>query len=61
MMNNFVRYNNNWVPGQGGYTGWAVNPVVASIHAALSVITWLLVIAILIALLRWLWKMGSRK
>lgn len=29
------------------------------LHAVLGLITWILVIAVLIALLRWLWKKGD--
>lgn len=41
--------------------GWAANsPSVFWLHSTLALITWILIIAVLAALLRWLWKKGSK-
>ncbi len=46
---------------RGWYGGAVGNSYVAAIYTALELITWMLVIAILVALLRWLWKKGNGK
>ena len=45
---------------------WSNHPMFANsnfiwIHAVLGLITWLLVIAVLIALVRWLWAKGDKE
>lgn len=65
MMNNWVsRYGNNvnYVPMSRGVDGsWAaMGSYGAYLHLAFSIITWILVIAILVAVLRWLWKKGGK-
>lgn len=57
---------NGWNYGSSGYYPGAVqntasNPAVFAVHYFLGVFTWLLIIAVLVALLRWLWKKGNGK
>ncbi len=52
MMNYPVKYGGGDWGMMGGY--------VPSLYSALHLITWFLVIAILAALLRWLWKKGGK-
>lgn len=45
--------NHPMMMGWGGTNGiW--------IHSILALVTWVLIIAVLIALLRWLWKKGDK-
>lgn len=55
--------------GQGGYGPWAsqpmmwgigTNPQTAWFFSLLWLVTWILVIVILIAVIRWLWRKGDR-
>lgn len=42
--------------------GWGgQNPTLWWLHGILAVITWVLFIAVLAALLRWLWKKGDKE
>lgn len=47
----------NGVPTQvgGQYGAFAL-----AVHWALSLVTWVLIIAVLVAILRWLWKKGGK-
>lgn len=40
--------------------GWGQNPTLWWLHGILAIITWVLFIAVLVALLRWLWKKGDK-
>ena len=55
---------------QKGYDGqylWKGHPMMLGgsnaffwIHAVLAFVTWVLVVAVLVALVRWLWKKGDK-
>ncbi|MBI4099680.1 hypothetical protein HY440_01610 [Candidatus Microgenomates bacterium] len=51
-MNNFGRFSSDGWGMMGGYD--------ASLFLVFHIITWFLVICVLAALLRWLWKKGSK-
>ncbi len=47
--------------GGRGMMGWAgTNPGLFWVYGILSFITWVLVIAALVAFIRWIWKKGDR-
>lgn len=67
MLAQLERYSN--VPLSKDFNGgaWANHPMMMGwgangvwIYSVLSLVTWILVIAVLIALLRWLWKKGDK-
>lgn len=62
MMNNIVRYGDG---GWGMMKNWGDDSTVIGgyglgLHYVFGIITWFLVICVLVALLRWLWKNGSK-
>lgn len=52
-MNFPVRYGDGWGM-MGNWSGFS------NLYLALNLITWILIIAILVAILRWLWKKGGK-
>ncbi len=51
-------YNGNFWYGHP-MMGWAGNTNLIWVYSFFCLVTWLLVIAVLIALVRWLWKKGD--
>ncbi len=68
MLTQLSRYENG--AHDKGFNGglWATHPMMMGsgtnsvwIFSTLTLVTWILVIAVLIALLRWLWKKGDNE
>lgn len=59
-MMNLAKYGDGWGAGRGGVDNSLLGPYVPSLYVALHIITWFLVVAILVALLRWLWRKGGK-
>lgn len=53
-------YDDRFYSGHPMMWGWGDGGSFLWIHAFLGLITWALVIAVLFALARWLWKKGDR-
>ena len=54
-------YDDRYLWGHHPMMGWADNNAgVFWVFGLLCIITWILVIAVLIALIRWLWKKGDK-
>lgn len=67
MIAQLSRYGNGPLDKDISGNLWANHPMMAVwggnavwVYSLLSLVTWVLVIAVLVALLRWLWKKGDK-